>query len=38
MGTHGRTGFGHFLLGSLAERVVRTAKPPVLTVRTPDQA
>lgn len=32
MGTHGRTGLKHFLLGSVAERVVRTAKCPVLTV------
>ena len=33
MGTHGRSGFMHLLLGSVAERVVRTAKCPVLTVR-----
>lgn len=33
MGTHGRTGIEHLLLGSVAERVVRTAKIPVLTVR-----
>ena len=32
MGTHGRTGFRHMLLGSVAERVVRTAPVPVLTV------
>ncbi|HEY0255486.1 MAG TPA: universal stress protein [Kofleriaceae bacterium] len=32
MGTHGRTGLEHFLVGSVAERVVRTAKLPVLTV------
>jgi nucleotide-binding universal stress UspA family protein len=32
MGTHGRTGIRHLLLGSVAERVVRTAKVPVLTV------
>jgi universal stress protein A len=31
MGTHGRTGFAHLLLGSVAERVVRTARIPVLT-------
>lgn len=35
MGTHGRTGLGHLLLGSVAERVVRTAVVPVLTVRHP---
>ena len=33
MGTHGRTGFAHLLLGSVAERLVRTAPCPVLTVR-----
>ena len=33
MGTHGRTGFAHMFLGSVAERVVRTAPCPVLTVR-----
>jgi nucleotide-binding universal stress UspA family protein len=33
MGTHGRTGVGRFLLGSVTERVVRTAPVPVLTVR-----
>lgn len=33
MASHGRTGFGHLLLGSVAERVVRTAQVPVLTVR-----
>ncbi len=33
MGTHGRTGVAHLLLGSVAERVVRTAHCPVLTVR-----
>jgi len=34
MGTHGRTGVAHLLLGSVAERVVRTAHCPVLTVRS----
>ena len=33
MGTHGRTGLRHVLLGSVAERVVRRAECPVLTVR-----
>lgn len=36
LGTHGRTGLTHALLGSVAEKVVRYAKCPVLTVRTPD--
>jgi universal stress protein A len=34
MGTHGRTGLSHLLLGSTAETVVRTAQCPVLTVRS----
>src|SRR5262245_4099888 len=33
MGTHGRSGFAHLLVGSVAERVVRTAPCAVLTVR-----
>lgn len=33
MGTHGRSGLSHVLLGSVAERVVRHAPCPVLTVR-----
>jgi nucleotide-binding universal stress UspA family protein len=33
MGPHGRTGLQHVLLGSIAERVVRLAPCPVLTVR-----
>jgi len=33
MGTHGRTGLEHLLLGSVAERVVRLSPCPVLTVR-----
>lgn len=32
MGTHGRTGIPRALIGSVAEKVVRTAKVPVLTV------
>jgi universal stress protein A len=35
MGTHGRTGLGHVLLGSVAERVVRQAPCSVLVVREP---
>jgi nucleotide-binding universal stress UspA family protein len=35
MGTHGRTGLRHVLLGSVAERVVRLAPCPVLVVRAP---
>ena len=34
MGTHGRRGISHLLLGSVAERVVRTSPVPVLTVRS----
>ena len=33
MGTHGRGGLMHFFMGSVAERVVRTAPCPVFTVR-----
>jgi len=33
MGTHGRAGMSHLLLGSVAEKVVRRAPCPVLTVR-----
>ena len=35
MGTHGRGLVGHMVMGSVAEKVVRTASCPVLTVRTP---
>jgi nucleotide-binding universal stress UspA family protein len=35
MGTHGRTGLPHLLLGSVAERLVRLAPCPVLVVRPP---
>ena len=39
MGTHGRGGMAHLFVGSVAERVVRTAPCPVLTVReAPQQA
>ena len=34
MGTHGRTGVAHLFLGSVAEKVVRTAPCPVLTIRS----
>lgn len=33
MGTHGRTTISHFLLGSVAERVIRLARCPVMTFR-----
>jgi universal stress protein A len=33
MGTHGRGGLSHIFMGSVAERVMRTAPCPVLTVR-----
>jgi nucleotide-binding universal stress UspA family protein len=36
MGTHGRTGLAHLLLGSVAEAVVRKAPCPVLTVKHPE--
>ena len=36
MGTHGRRGIARALLGSVAEKVVRTAPCPVLTVHLPD--
>jgi nucleotide-binding universal stress UspA family protein len=36
MGTHGRGGFGHLLMGGVAEKVVRLAPCPVLTVRHPE--
>jgi nucleotide-binding universal stress UspA family protein len=35
MGTHGRKGVDHLLFGSTAERVVRNATCPVMTVRLP---
>jgi nucleotide-binding universal stress UspA family protein len=38
MGTHGRTGMGRMLLGSVAEQVVRRAPCPVLTIKTPRPA
>lgn len=35
VGTHGRTGLAHLLLGSQAERIIREAPCPVLTVKPP---
>jgi nucleotide-binding universal stress UspA family protein len=35
MGTHGRTGMGRLLMGSVAEQIVRRAPCPVLTVKMP---
>lgn len=35
LATHGRTGLLHLLPGSVTERVIRTARCPVLTVRVP---
>ena len=37
MGTHGRGAFAHLLMGSVAERVVRLAACPVLTVKQPER-
>ena len=36
LGTHGRSGLAHMLMGSVAEKVVRKAPCPVLTVRHPE--
>jgi nucleotide-binding universal stress UspA family protein len=35
MSTHGRTGAAHWLIGSVAERVVRHSKVPVMMIRVP---
>jgi nucleotide-binding universal stress UspA family protein len=34
MATHGRTGVSHFLIGSVAEKVVRYASCPVMVIRS----
>jgi universal stress protein A len=36
MGTHGRSGFERLIIGSVAERVVRSAPCPVVVVRHPE--
>lgn len=36
VGTHGRTGLAHMLLGSVAEKIIRGANIPVITVRSRD--
>ena len=36
MGTHGRTGVAHLLVGSVAEKVMRKSPIPVMTVRASD--
>ena len=36
VGTHGRGAMAHLMMGSVAERIVRTASCPVLTVRHPE--
>jgi nucleotide-binding universal stress UspA family protein len=38
MGTHGRRGIDRYLLGSVAEKVVRSAECPVMTVRADEDA
>lgn len=37
MGTHGRTGLAHMWSGSVAEKVLRRAPCPVMSVRSPDR-
>ncbi|MEO0071925.1 MAG: universal stress protein [candidate division WOR-3 bacterium] len=34
--THGRTGWRHFIFGSVAEKIIRLSSRPVLTVRKPE--
>lgn len=38
LGTHGRTGLRHVVMGSVAERVLRTARCPVMAVKAPQPA
>jgi nucleotide-binding universal stress UspA family protein len=38
LSTHGRTGFAHLLLGSIAEKLVRLSPVPVLTVPAPGRS
>jgi len=38
LSTHGRTGFAHLLLGSIAEKLVRLSPVPVLTVPVPGRS
>jgi nucleotide-binding universal stress UspA family protein len=38
LGTHGRSGLSRWALGSVAERVLRSAEVPLLLVRTPTPA
>ena len=38
LGTHGRTGFDHFISGSVAEKVIRKAKCPVLIIPNKEAA
>ena len=38
MATHGRSGLGHLLMGSVTERVIRSGVAPVLAVRPPARA
>jgi universal stress protein A len=38
IGTHGRTGLAHVFLGSVAERTLRFAPCPVLSVQSPEQS
>ena len=37
MGTHGRTGLDHYLIGSVTEKVVRKSPAPVLTVQITEE-
>lgn len=36
IGTHGRSGFKHFFLGSVAEQLIRQTKHPILIIRKPE--